>query len=759
MLKDLSLASQARRVVAALSSSELSQLRWALQTIGSTHGVGDRPIPVKLRLNRNTGRPTDLRKTKEFRSLVAEISIKNALDAQELLGLERRFGEAGRHAKSIVIDTLSRYLQARIAATDYKPKTQSVNGHRYDVHSSVVQLRKYWDSRALKDVQRALLNEGLFALNVPNSLYGLAYTSSSKTNPDMMRQWVLDSMMAGLIQRRRSPLDWRRSMITNSGFHITEPNLGAALRTIRRPAWYRDGDAERGMAHIYLPEPMHREGEGLRWDESKRVPALDSILEDPAWGNRKRLESQAKFVIESAETILAGCGAERRKFGFDWSQMSKEQKRYVVLALQTTMSYLLAVQWNGQRFDHRAPSVSSWEEAPHHGGCTSDSGYMIDAARSVKKLLFTATETSGLREIRAELRTISNWQLREALERSKFADFRNQEVLNQYIEAGEKLLARRVLHPILAALERGPATKPEALVFTGIKQFENRGPDSSLALLAAHYSSFSENGYIDALTRYGIVRFLGASLLGPGPRGMIRYDAHEVVDEDNNPRVVFDSYLSRDFHPALILTPLFVEGVTTFVNEQSVKIHSYGVPPEALSLPDRIVLEAEERLKAADKQFKSQKDAQSMSAMVARQHLSHPSWTAQWSIAPTACLIALAKAKLRLLEHMKLHGQAAESLALYNALNRELDQMLNLVLSTLVGETDSKGNQVYRADGTPVPARLNTMEAFQVVLDLNGNPVWLPGEHTLPWSSAQIYEALRLAIRAEEQAKKQGLNR
>jgi hypothetical protein len=40
------------------------------------------------------------------------------------------------------------------------------------------------------------------------------------------------------------------------------------------------------------------------------------------------------------------------------------------------------------------------------------------------------------------------------------------------------------------------------------------------------------------------------------------------------------------------------------------------------------------------------------------------------------------------------------------------------------------------------------MEAYEAIIDLNGRHIFVPGAHTLPWSTAQLFDGLRLAEEA-----------
>ena len=731
----------------------------ALGFLRDHHGLTAH-LPAKVRINVQTLAQSDLPRRGKHINRTVDVHLRDCLDLDQLDGLKDRFGAPGDAARGVFLDAFQRYLRTRIAATDYQPWNQTVDERTYVVHNDLVTLHANWGHQALRELSTQLRDNQVFALEFPDERFGLARTSATTTNPDMLRQWTLDSCMLWKLQADQRPDLWPRSLITNCGFHITPENVAAARRTVDRPKWFREGDAKCGIAHIFLPSPTHHRNEGLRWNERDGVAELGSIEQDPAWGNRQRLESQAILVHRACSTLAASGPGSPHVWRFPWETMTEMQKQYVIKAIQVVMPYLLAVQWDGKQFDFRAPTVSSWEEAPFPGGCASDTGFMVDAAKSLRRLLAAGDTVPA--EVLQRLKDHCSTEWDRRLRRSPFADFRRPGVLDSYIAAGEACLSRMVVQPIVAWIDHVSLAGIGSSVPTGIKQFQCREADTSLCVLAAHHESFSANPLWDALIRYGLVRFAETHLTSSrfaSPAGLWRYGAYSVPVADGGNEVVFDSYLNLGFHHALLVPGMFAPWFASMIDVEESRLLSRGLPGNEVTPRDQLIRRAAERFRTirSAAELRSKKDATSIKTMVERQHLSLPEWTAQWTIGPTASVMALAKAKRGILQVVKTHGRDEQVLAALRAVEVSLVKMLNLSLSTIVGNKDSARKPVFRADGTTLPARYNVMEAFQVALDVSGNERLIPGEHTLPWSSSQLFQGIELASMAAAEAEQLGL--
>jgi hypothetical protein len=132
-------------------------------------------------------------------------------------------------------------------------------------------------------------------------------------------------------------------------------------------------------------------------------------------------------------------------------------------------------------------------------------------------------------------------------------------------------------------------------------------------------------------------------------------------------------------------------------------------------------------------------DASSVELLTERQLLSEPDSAAQWTIGLSASLQALAKAKLSLI------NAGAKETPLFASIEETLVDIINRNIAAIPGKLSDE--VPLRADGTPLPL-YQVMEAFEAIIDLNGERKFIPGAHTLPWSTAQLFDGLCLAEEA-----------
>lgn len=219
--------------------------------------------------------------------------------------------------------------------------------------------------------------------------------------------------------------------------------------------------------------------------------------------------------------------------------------------------------------------------------------------------------------------------------------------------------------------------------------------DTSLTLLAASPYRFCPEPAGDARIRHGIVAACRAGLLGP--HGMRRYNAFEF-----DGRMLHDSYLNIGYHmPPAERAAVLGGGGTT---------RAFG-----------------------------SSDASTVDLLTERQALSQPEWAAQWSIGATASLQALAAAKLA------LGSATAGDVALQAAIEEGICDMINRCVALIPGRLSAESP--LRADGTPLPP-YQVMEAYEAVVAEDGRRLFMPGAHTLPWSTAQLFDGLRMALAA-----------
>jgi hypothetical protein len=239
---------------------------------------------------------------------------------------------------------------------------------------------------------------------------------------------------------------------------------------------------------------------------------------------------------------------------------------------------------------------------------------------------------------------------------------------------------------VVSPLERG-----ESPIQNPIRPY-----DTSLTLLAASaYTFFPEDPVRDAIVRYSIVKSCIAELLGAN--GMRRYNQY-VLDGNK----LHDSYLNILYHMPAI--------------ERAVVLQRSGTSRDFGST-----------------------DASSVELLQERQLLSDPESAAQWTIGLSASLQALTKAKLT------LFSANASNTDLFASIEETLVDMINRNIAAIPGKLS--GETPLRADGTPLPL-YQVMEAYEAIIDLNGERKFVPGAHTLPWSTAQLFDGLRLAEEA-----------
>ena len=132
-----------------------------------------------------------------------------------------------------------------------------------------------------------------------------------------------------------------------------------------------------------------------------------------------------------------------------------------------------------------------------------------------------------------------------------------------------------------------------------------------------------------------------------------------------------------------------------------------------------------------------------------RQKLAKPEYAAQWTIGPSACIQALAKAKMKLVEHIKkIKIAPPETEAKLKEIDIMLAHFINHSLAMIAGFKDF---DLIRASGLELPERYNIMESYQAVTDITGKIRWLPGDNTRAWTAAQLYDGLMLALKAEKE--------
>jgi hypothetical protein len=267
-----------------------------------------------------------------------------------------------------------------------------------------------------------------------------------------------------------------------------------------------------------------------------------------------------------------------------------------------------------------------------------------------------------------------------------------EEVVRRWIVAGRFFIHNRIVAPLAAGLP--PIQTP------------SRPADTALTLLAASdYDFYPGEPKRNAEVRLGLIRFCNATLLGE--HGMRRYNEFELQSHK-----LHDSYLNVNYHLSA-----------------EVRAALLDLTPDA----------------ASSRNFGSS-DASDLESLVDRQRTSRPEWAAQWTIGLTASLQALAKAKLEILTCGSHNDEAR---LLLEVIDDELQRAINRSIASIPGKLSTQ--PALRADGNVVTP-YQVIEAFEYVLFAKGRGAFIPGAHTLPWSTAQLYDGLRRAEEAERLA-------
>jgi hypothetical protein len=223
-------------------------------------------------------------------------------------------------------------------------------------------------------------------------------------------------------------------------------------------------------------------------------------------------------------------------------------------------------------------------------------------------------------------------------------------------------------------------------------QTSHRHADMSLTFLAASGYRFNQQDDVaDVETRLGLVQSCLTQLTGD--HGMRRFNHYTIEGV-----ALFDNYLN----------------------------YAGNFPRELFA--DHLG----EQLDSGD-YMAAGEEASSPQALMSRQKTSRFEYTAQWGLGLSASLQALVLCRQQVRHN-------AAPLALQQQVDTLLIEVYNRCIAAIPARQDDN-QPLYRADGTLCPD-FAAMEAYQVMPDKNGNPVWVPGAHTLPWHAAQLYDGL-----------------
>lgn len=402
-------------------------------------------------------------------------------------------------------EAADRAAAVRRYATGYHPR--EVGG--YVVHNEFFTPRDAYTASDVAALLGELTRRGTF--DIPSDpVTGLMRTSDT-VNATMRRQWFTDSAMVSRMQRVLAPASCLRATLVSAAALATPEVCDAVARTEADPAWYRAGGLRQGVYHIYLPESVRCDADGM--------PIVAGIRGDDTWFNQKRLESQALVLVQIVDTLLESAREHPAAWALPQDRIDAAEGRLLLGTALRMARYLIAANTHPDSGgpDFRTPSASSWEEVPLPDGMTSDAGFAVLGWERLHALLHAPTSNPWLLRIRRMVAGGGELPAAPSAER-----------LATWIAAGREFVDARIVLP----LERNapPVQNPV------------RPLDTSLTLLAASAYRFVPADPIrDARIRHGIVAACCAGLLGP--HGMRRYNAFELAGH-----TLHDSYLNILYH-------------------------------------------------------------------------------------------------------------------------------------------------------------------------------------------------------------------
>jgi len=336
---------------------------------------------------------------------------------------------------------------------------------------------------------------------------------------------------------------------------------------------------------------------------------------------------------------------------------------------------------------------------PFKEGMTWDAAVTVLAMEKLKKFLYGEKfESPTLNRVKAKILKGNPAEL-------------SQENLEKFIAVGRTFVDSRITFPLHAGQD--PMQTP------------SRAYDTSLSLLAASdYQFIPDDLFKDTQLRLQLLKKAKAAL--SGPHGMRRYNEFTETTKDGKQVKLHDSWLNINQNmPKSVLEPLLKQPVIS-----TAKTHT-----------DHI-------------------DSSSADSLLERQGgLSQFKYTAQWQLGLSASLQSLAKMKIALLREIQQKGSASvDEKNLLKEINKESLDFVNRNVAAIPGPLLGT-EKLLKADGSPCQAYI-PLEAYQAIPDLNNEIKYVPGEHSLPWHSSQLFDGLRKTLRAqkmEESLRSKGL--
>lgn len=388
-----------------------------------------------------------------------------------------------------LLSTLLDSLKIIDASTKYSVTTLKLGAIELSVHNPMIAalLKEQYEPDSFQKLREAAEANGVFTVSI-NKETGFVTTSDAPENWGMSaRQWVTDTVRCGEIEREQDPKSFQKALIMLSRFYCQPAEKEAFEASIKDPDYFREGDATRGVAHIFLPETLKR---------------------DDKWFNNKRLESTGlalKALCDLVKTPYDSC-------------IDEEDMPFVLESIAYLASYLKSINTDPKTgiFDFNAPSAGPWEEMPFAGGLTWDIEAIRAGFESLSDLLYGTDFEATHSEIRTRLKKFKH---------SKWLEQKN--VLDDLMQAARvKVIARLTAgqHPV---------------------EHPRRPFDSSLAFISTSSIALADDLDDDVQKHFDVLNFVEKTLVRK--HGIIRYSPFEVTTESSETVMVPDSYLGANY--------------------------------------------------------------------------------------------------------------------------------------------------------------------------------------------------------------------
>ncbi len=453
----------------------------SLGEIGTQFAVGLPGFMIGSRIGRNNIENSSLSKT-QLKAISRQLGCAELIETGPDGAQVNLLSYRALSKNPVLKDSFARNIAALDHASSYEPVNVTLADYTIPVHNKEIAglMKAQYSPADFETILQSHEAHRFWDLKT-DSQTGFVRTSGAVENAPMVRQWVTDSVRLGDIQRERDPDNWKKSMGSLARFYMQEPELQAIRNTVNDPGFYRDGPLENGVAHVFMPGTLERDG---------------------GWFNNKRLESHGLALKSFSDTVSAGLNDKPTQWGLSAKDLQSPEGQALLTSTKNLAEYILAVNTNPKtgKFDFMAPSAGNWEELPFPG-LSSDTEAMRAGLESYRNLL---KQIDKMGEQPAAFQTLKT-QI-------------NPDKIDEAIEVATRLVHERINSP------SGPTEHP------------NRPMDSSLAFITTSTVKFGDT-LSDVASHYKILDALSNRLVREN--GIIRYEPFEALPE----LVIPDGYL------------------------------------------------------------------------------------------------------------------------------------------------------------------------------------------------------------------------